>query len=185
MAVPMSSSAAGFGSEKNEDDAHVSGDKGVFVLAIRNDNAASGFAGSDGDYSGLAVDDRGRLFVRMMERKIKLSGSTDGQPIAVTGTSSPGQTIDTTSGLNSGEGYAYFLKASFVTQAGSETDCTLTIEFGAAGVGNQQTFKIPIEDTIIVIAGDVLFANSKTITAFVGTTGQQVNIIGWKELVAA
>ncbi|MFA4971422.1 MAG: hypothetical protein WC683_02330 [bacterium] len=45
-----------------EDDPAVSGDRGVFALAVRNDLAATILTSANGDYSGIAVDDRGRLF---------------------------------------------------------------------------------------------------------------------------
>ncbi len=44
----------------SEDAAHTTGDKGVPSLVVRKDTAAS-LAGSDGDYSMLAVDSLGRL----------------------------------------------------------------------------------------------------------------------------
>ena len=47
---------------KAEDAAHVSGDKGYMLLAVRKDTAAA-LAGSDGDYIPLIVDSSGRLHV--------------------------------------------------------------------------------------------------------------------------
>lgn len=46
----------------NEDDAHASGDKGSFILAVRND-VEGALAGTDGDYAPLQVDALGRLRV--------------------------------------------------------------------------------------------------------------------------
>lgn len=43
-----------------EDDAAVSADRGMFVLVMRHD-ADTSTVGTDGDYSGLHVDDKGRL----------------------------------------------------------------------------------------------------------------------------
>lgn len=172
-------------SEYNADDPHGPTDKGLFALAVRNDNAATSFTGATGDYSAIAVDEQGRLFVRQMDRKIKLTGSTDGKPIAITNFATPGNVIDLTADLGAGQGYAYFLKASFVTQAASEKDATLTIEFGGVAVSELLTFTVPIEDTIIIACGEPLYANALTIAAFVGTDVQQVNITGWKELIIA
>lgn len=45
-----------------EDSAHASGDVGQFVLAVRNDAAATSLTSADGDYSPVAVDEFGRLF---------------------------------------------------------------------------------------------------------------------------
>lgn len=49
-------------SEYAEDSAHVSGDVGQFILAVRNDAEAS-LVGTDGDYAPLQVDANGRLKV--------------------------------------------------------------------------------------------------------------------------
>lgn len=43
-----------------EDAAHASGDSGTFVLGVRNDDMAA-LTGTNGDYSGFAVDEKGRL----------------------------------------------------------------------------------------------------------------------------
>src|SRR3990167_9246614 len=45
-----------------EDVAHVSGDTGLFILAVRQDTATQ-LAGTDGDYSPLITDANGRLHV--------------------------------------------------------------------------------------------------------------------------
>lgn len=49
-------------SEYVEDSAHVSGNSGTFVLAVRND-AGTALAGTDGDYIPLATDANGNLRV--------------------------------------------------------------------------------------------------------------------------
>ena len=46
---------------RNEDSAHVSGDKGVPVWAVRKDTAAA--TGADGDYVALITDADGKLYV--------------------------------------------------------------------------------------------------------------------------
>lgn len=46
----------------DEDSAHVSGDKGIFTLAVRND-ANTSLVDTDGDYAPLQVDAAGRLKV--------------------------------------------------------------------------------------------------------------------------
>jgi len=46
----------------SEDSAHVSNDKGAFILGVRNDSAATTFTSTDGDYSPIATDDKGRVF---------------------------------------------------------------------------------------------------------------------------
>ena len=62
-ADPAGSGAAAAGDPfKREDDPHTSGDRGVFILAIRNDGP-SVLAGTDLDYQGVSVDSRGNQFV--------------------------------------------------------------------------------------------------------------------------
>lgn len=46
-----------------EDSAHADADVGTFVLAVRNDNFATSLTSADGDYSPIAVDEKGRVFV--------------------------------------------------------------------------------------------------------------------------
>lgn len=46
----------------SEDDAHASGDKGQFILAVRHD-ADTSLVDADGDYAPLQVDENGRLKV--------------------------------------------------------------------------------------------------------------------------
>lgn len=53
---------AGAAVVKAEDAAHVSGDKGIMLLAVRKDTAAA-LAGADGDYIPLIVDSSGRLHI--------------------------------------------------------------------------------------------------------------------------
>lgn len=45
-----------------EDSGHISGDRGNFLLAVRNDAAAATLTSADADYSGIAVDANGRVF---------------------------------------------------------------------------------------------------------------------------
>lgn len=49
---------------KAEDAAHTTGDTGVFVLGVRNDTHTSQLAGTDGDYTPIAVDSAGKVGVR-------------------------------------------------------------------------------------------------------------------------
>lgn len=48
-------------SDKAEDSAHVSGDTGSFILGVRNSNL-NNLTNNDGDYSPIAVDQRGMVF---------------------------------------------------------------------------------------------------------------------------
>lgn len=53
----------GIDAEKNEDDAHSSGDTGNFVLAVRQDTLAAS-TDTDGDYAAFKVDSVGSLYVK-------------------------------------------------------------------------------------------------------------------------
>lgn len=59
--VTPGTAAANLG--KAEDAAHASGDTGVMSLGVRNDGAATSFSSTDGDYTPLATDAQGRLYV--------------------------------------------------------------------------------------------------------------------------
>ena len=48
---------------KAEDAAHVTGDPGVMLLGVRNDNAATTLVNANGDYTPIATDSTGRLWV--------------------------------------------------------------------------------------------------------------------------
>lgn len=58
--IPHSSTTTGL--IKQEDAAHASGDVGVFVLAVRNDNGATAFGSANGDYIPIGVDNAGVPF---------------------------------------------------------------------------------------------------------------------------
>lgn len=47
---------------KAEDAGHTSGDTGVFVLGVRNDNGTTAFSGTNLDYTPIATDSAGRLW---------------------------------------------------------------------------------------------------------------------------
>lgn len=55
-----------------EDSAHVSADVGNFVMAVRNQNQATTLTSATGDYSGIAVDDKGAVFTKSAANKSNL-----------------------------------------------------------------------------------------------------------------
>lgn len=71
-----------------EDAAHVSGDKGVAILGVRRDTAASG-AGTDGDYATINLNATGHVYVA--------AGATENHVGEVGG---PGDLIDVTLSLD-------------------------------------------------------------------------------------
>jgi len=50
-------------SHANEDDGHTSGDKGIMALGVRNNSLSTTFSGTDGDYTPIAVDGAGQVYV--------------------------------------------------------------------------------------------------------------------------
>lgn len=50
--------------EYAEDDVHNTGDRGNFILAVRNDNATTVFTDANGDYNPIAVDRSGEVFIK-------------------------------------------------------------------------------------------------------------------------
>jgi len=49
---------------KAEDTAHTTGDTGVFILGVRNDDAGTSRADANGDYAPISVDSAGIVFVK-------------------------------------------------------------------------------------------------------------------------
>lgn len=54
---------------KLEDAGHTTGDVGNFILAVRNDNAATNLTGTNLDYGAFVVDNRGVQFVQGRQRE--------------------------------------------------------------------------------------------------------------------
>ena len=50
-------------SHANEDDGHTSGDKGIMALGVRNNSLSTTFSSTDGDYTPIAVDGAGQVYV--------------------------------------------------------------------------------------------------------------------------
>lgn len=97
-----------------EDAAHTSGDKGMFALAVRNDAAATALTSANGDYSGIAVDAQGRVFVNAEFTSTadfvyaEDTASADGEQIAIVG----GVRQDTLAASTSADGDHAWLKVN-------------------------------------------------------------------------
>lgn len=65
---------------KAEDAGHANGDTGVFMLAVRNDSASTGFTSADLDYSPIAVDQSGKVWVMgsFIDGQASVAGTTRG-----------------------------------------------------------------------------------------------------------
>lgn len=49
--------------EKKEDTPSATGDPGIFIFGVRNDNMATGLSGTNGDYTAISVDSNGGQFL--------------------------------------------------------------------------------------------------------------------------
>lgn len=71
-ALRVTGSSTTINAEKNEDDAHVSGDTGNFVLAVRQDTLASSTS-TDGDYAAIKVDAAGSVYTTLNGETVNIS----------------------------------------------------------------------------------------------------------------
>lgn len=100
----------------------------------------------------------------------KLSGSTDGRPIAVAATASPGTTIHTA------QASATLFDVVELTASNIDTvDRELTLEVGGTTTADQQKYTIPAKTTISL--GSMIIRNSLLIRAF-GAAASIINIRG-------
>lgn len=67
---------------KAEDSAHVTGDAGVFILAVANEAQSTAF-GADGDYTPISVDRKGNVYVTGQD--IDNTPQTNTKPISIGG----------------------------------------------------------------------------------------------------
>ena len=88
-----------------------------------------------------------------------LSGSTNGRPVKVAATATPGTTIHTADSTAKDEIYLFASNTDTV-------DRELTIEFGGT-TAPDDTIKVPVptKDTVLVVAGGIL-SNSLVVKAF-------------------
>lgn len=100
-----------------------------------------------------------------------LSGSTNGRPIAVAATGSPGTTIHTAI-AGTAQTDEVNLTASNVTAS----DATLTLEWGGTGTSDQKKILVPANTQIPIPAG--LLNNTLLVRAFAAGAANAINIDG-------
>lgn len=108
--------------------------------------------------------------------KLVLSGSTNGQPIAVAATATPGTTIHTgsTTTTDIDEIWLYANNTS-------TADVKLTVEWGGTATSNQIEVTVPAEGGLMVVAPGLLIKGAATaliVRAFAGTASV-INIHGY------
>lgn len=112
--------------------------------------------------------------------KKKLSGSTDGKAIKIAATSTAGTTIHTAVA-----GTTDFDEIWLWAYNGHTASVVLTIEFGGAGVPDQNiVLTIPPKSGLIPVVPGLLLQNGMVVAAFAGTTNV-VTIIGFVNGIAA
>lgn len=171
---------------QSEDSAHVSGQPGNFILGVRNDAIGTVFTSTDGDYSPIAVDGRGRVITsdNKVEDAAHVSGDTgsfvlgvrndngttdltttngDYSPIA---TDIKGRAITTTSGSNLSNGTETAVSAAAVPLAGAPANAARKglivqnvgvgdVRIGIAGVTATTGMKLLPGDSIVFTGGAV------------------------------
>lgn len=107
--------------------------------------------------------------------KLKLSGSTDGKPIVIAATATPGTTIHTAvSSTTVGKFDEIWLWA----MNNGSSDILLTIEFGDATTTNNIQYTVTAKDGLKCILPGLILQNGATVKAFAGTTNL-ISIVGY------
>lgn len=104
--------------------------------------------------------------------KLNPSGSTNGQPVAVAATASPGTTFHTasaTAGVQD-EIYMYLTNTDSVQR-------TVKVQFGGVAANDEIDFPVPAGDTILAIAG--VPVTGSVIVAAYADAANKVNMFGY------
>lgn len=105
--------------------------------------------------------------------KEKLSGSTNGRPIAVAATSTPGTTIHTATNTSNQLDEVWLWATNVHTSA-----VNLTLELGGTSTSDTVEMSIPAEDGSHLVLDGAIFDGGVVIRAFAGTTNV-INIRGY------
>lgn len=113
--------------------------------------------------------------------KKKLSGSTDGRPISVTATASPGTLVHTAvAGTTTGTYDEVWLWAANT----STTPTKLTIEFGGTSASDQIEVTIGAEQGLTLVIPGLPLQNGSVVRAF-AATGSVISISGYVNAIVA
>ena len=141
------------------------GSVGVAAIVQRQDSLSVSTA-ANGNGAYLKSDSLGRLYVKTdMPTITKFSASTDGRPITVAATSSPGTTIHVS---DDGDTESIHVWAS----NDSDSAVTLTLQWGSTASSDDVEFTLAPNETRKIIDGAVLqpTGGSATLRAFCSTT---------------
>lgn len=148
---------------------------GIPNFAIRDDDLTQKPAHVvNGDYIYTRTDSKGALWVRDYVPTDHLSGSTNGRPIQITGTATGTAVLLHTAVAAATEVDKVWIWVSN-TSAVQET---ITIEFGTAGAGFELDFKVPANDTILVVAGAAIGGAASQLIEAYATTASVLNVFG-------
>ena len=109
--------------------------------------------------------------------KIKLSESTQGNPIQISATGSPGTTIHVT-GSSATDVDEVWIYATNTSSASTN----LTIEYGGTGTGSQIILSVPSRSGLsLVVTGSILLGDGSTVSTIsaYAATGGAINILGY------
>jgi len=107
--------------------------------------------------------------------KVILSGVTDGRPVAVAATSTPGTLVHTAHASAIDEVWLYAVNTSGAAR-------TLTIEYGGVVGGDLITVRLAADVGLVLIVPGLVLTNSLVVRTFADAAG--VNIVGWINRIA-
>lgn len=111
--------------------------------------------------------------------KILLSGSTDGMPIKIVATSTPGTAIHTAV-----SGSVSFDEVWLWASNTDTTDRLLTIEYGDATAPDHNIdVTIPAQSGLILVLPGVVLNNAETVKAF-AASANKINVVGYVNRIA-
>ena len=105
--------------------------------------------------------------------KLPLSGSTNGKPIAIAATSTPGTTIHTAQSGTSGIDEIWLYVVNSTT-----SNVKLTLEFGGTTTAENIEVTVVAESGLLLVTPGLILNNSQIVRAFAGTTNV-LNIVGY------
>lgn len=105
--------------------------------------------------------------------KLPLSGSTNGKPIAIAATSTPGTTIHTAQSGTSGIDEIWLYVVNSTT-----SNVKLTLEFGGTTTAENIEVTVVAESGLLLVTPGLILNNSQVVRAFAGTTNV-LNIVGY------
>lgn len=106
-----------------------------------------------------------------------LSGSTDGLPVAIAATSTPGTLIHAAHATAQDEVWLYVNNID-------ATAVNLTLEWGGTAVSEQIIASVPACSGLFLLVPGSILTNSKTVRAF-ANIANKVNVIGWVNRISA